>query len=452
MNRSAWPRRLSRRRCLVGLGGTLLPIPFLRSLGPSAEAQEAEPIRRLLLCYMPQNETEDFLPDRYGSEFSLAGKYIEPLAPFADRLIVMHNLRGRSGHYAGHSECLTGFAGEPNRFRPSQGPSIDQLVARRLAGSTPLASLELTVMSKQIASRHDGVLSWSEDALPIPAIHQPYDAFARLFGEPGGVTATTPAERAERLALERSLLDNLMEDYVSLQRRINAGDRQLLDAHLTLLRETEQQLLPVPLACDASGEAPARYAADEPEYSRGDRQQKTAQYLNIVEAALRCDATRVVTWAFGFAQDDDHFNFLGVNKSFHDIAHRDRAGDERDPRALHFSIRQWQAEQVAALAERLANLDADGPHGSVLDQSVIAWLPELGYFPTSTQGNTHSRADSAALVVGGAARYLKTGQVVDLGQQDYSNLLVTLVHAMGLEDVASVGTAGDRVLSELTRG
>ena len=448
--------RVSRRRCLVGLGGAMLAIPTLRSLGRPTKARAQDPLpdgpqRRAIFLYMPQNETEDFLPDTYGREFSLAGKYVEPLAPFADQLLLLHNLKGRSGHHAGHSECLTGFTGEPNRFRPRQGPSIDQLLGDRLRSTTRFGSLELTVMSKQIASRYDGVLSWTKDALPVPAIHEPYAAFTRLFGKPGGTWDGSEAEREEHQHLHRSMLDHLTEDYLGLQARINAEDRQLLDAHLTLLRETELQLLDTPLACDQSGPAPQEPAVQEPEWARGDRQAKTAQYSSIIEAALRCDATRVITWAFGFAQDDDHFLFLDVGASFHDIAHRDLVGEERKPRDLHFAIRHWQAQQVAALAQRLASIDADGPYGSVLDQSVIAWLPELGYCPSTSNVEPHSRDDSAALLLGGAGGILDPGQVIDMGGQDYCNLLLTLVHAMGFDDLNALGARGDHVLSELLR-
>lgn len=45
---------------------------------------------------------------------------------------------------------------------------------------------------------------------------------------------------------------------------------------------------------------------------------------------------------------------------------------------------------------------------------------------------------------------VKTGRLVDVKKSSYHNLLLTVGHAMGLQDMATFGQKGNRVLTELT--
>jgi hypothetical protein len=120
----------------------------------------------LLVVYIPQQETEGFLPQ---TDFSLGGTYMEPLAPFASRVLFVSNMRGRQGHMGGHQESLTGWSDDKS-WHPVHGPSLDQYVAGRLSGTTPLRSLELTIGRADEANKDWGVVSWSAEN-PAPAAH-----------------------------------------------------------------------------------------------------------------------------------------------------------------------------------------------------------------------------------------------------------------------------------------
>jgi len=435
-------RRYDRRRFLRGAAGASLLLPPLASLlrGRRAQAQAVQSRRRFLVIYIPQQETEGFLPSQT-APLSLAGSYLEPLEPWKDRLLWVHNMKGRSGHMEGHSECLTGHANSD--WRPLGGPSLDQYVAGRLGNVTPLRSLELTGASPWDCNRDDGVVSWTEGTLPVQAVPDARRGFERVFGPMGASASVQQAAAAavKRRGLQKSLLDALMEDYKRVSAPLGAGDRQLLDAHLSLLREQEQRLQADPRAgavCGAAGAAPA---ADIPWQNYPVRIQ---HHVDTIVGAFRCDATRVASLLFGLAQETVEHPWVGNRDNFHSVAH----GDAPNAKEQHFAVRKWQAEQIASLLRGLQNIPEGD--GTVLDNTTILRVSELGYYPWSADPTgRHLREQVSSLIIGNAGGAFKTGRVVDTGGTDYCNLLLTMAHALGYPDLGRFGKSGTTPIAAL---
>ncbi|MEM9189570.1 MAG: DUF1552 domain-containing protein [Myxococcota bacterium] len=430
----------SRRQFLRSAAGFTLGLPFLRS---AAGAQPTAAPKRLITLYMPNNETEGFMPTGSGRSFSLVGSYLEAFEPYKDRLLLLHNLRGKHGHQNGHCENLTGFGGNTD-FSARGGPSICQLIAARQQGEVAVPFLGMGLLSARRSSSNSGTSAWSADGLPIPLDYEPRVAFERVFGPIGG-TPTTPDDAERRRNLQRSLLDELMEDYRALDSQLGVEDRRLLDAHLSLLRDEERRLQSNVLEIGCETELSPPPESDTPDWSSGDKLEKLEHFIRITARAVACDATRVATLFFGMAQSGGLVSQAGVNEDFHDIAHR----AVPNAAALHFQVRAFDAAQVATLIQALDAIPEGD--GTVLDHSIVAWLPELGLWESTRSGNSHSRSNVPALLIGGGGGFLDTGRVVDLQQAAYPRLLLTLVHAMGLTDVTRVGDGGDAILSELIR-
>jgi hypothetical protein len=167
-------------------------------------------------------------------------------------------------------------------------------------------------------------------------------------------------------------------------------------------------------------------------------------HIDTLIAAVRCDATRVATLMLGVAQEGLEHTWLGFNDNFHSVAH----GDVPNFKEQHFAVRKWQAEQVAYLVKGLDSIKEG--NGSALDNTVIAWVSELGYYPWSQDASgRHMRDQVTTLLIGGCGGYFNTGRVVDVQQSDYCNLLVTLGQAMGYPDVTSFGKFGTTALTAL---
>src|SRR5262249_17840258 len=135
-------RTMNRRRFLKGAAGASLALPLFSSLQSRSSKAATTPYKkRILFVYMPHQETTGFAPD---ANFSFSGSYVAPLAAkYASQMLVLNNMKTvGQGHGGGHSEWLTGFpGGDDGRPQPTQGPSLDVYMAKRLDGQTPLHQL-----------------------------------------------------------------------------------------------------------------------------------------------------------------------------------------------------------------------------------------------------------------------------------------------------------------------
>jgi hypothetical protein len=217
----------------------------------------------------------------------------------------------------------------------------------------------------------------------------------------------------------------------------------LLDAHTSLLREQEQRLQREEsprFSCMAGGAPPAATVDDK------DWPTRLRHHIDTIVGAFRCDATRVCTLMFGVSQEGTPYTWIGQRDSFHSVAH----GDAPMAKEQHFMVRTWQAQQIASLLEGLDAIK-EGER-TVLDNTVLLWICELGYWPWNLdRGGRHLRTRVASMIVGDAGGYFGTGRVVDVQQSDYCNLLLTMAHAMGYQDLTSFGKLGTKPLAELRR-
>src|SRR6185369_8662957 len=119
------------------------------------------------------------------------------------------------------------------------GISIDQVAATQVGHLTRFPSLELTCDSVRKSGNCDSGyscayqynLAWRSATQPMAPEPNPRLLFERLFG------AGAPGERKEgmqrRQALQRSILDFVMEDANDVNTMLGAKDKMKLDEYLT---------------------------------------------------------------------------------------------------------------------------------------------------------------------------------------------------------------------------
>jgi Protein of unknown function (DUF1552) len=427
---------MTRRDLLKGAAtGAALTLPFFSGVGArKAKAATTAFPRRAIFLYMPQNETEDFTPKMVNGALSFTGTYLEPMNAYAAKACHISNLTGTSGHQGGHSEWLTGWPSTTDSFAPTKGPSLDQYIAGRLGTTTHVSSLGLTLGSSSTLGNVDEVVSWTDKALAVPSLGSAHLAFAQVFG-----TATPPSATMQGPNLPKSLLDALLADYARVNATLGTADRTLLDAHLTLLRQVEARLqnTGTGLACTW----PTNPAESGTIYYPNLRQ-LVKDETDVLVGALRCDMTRVVTLAFGPSGTEGPYDWSPINVPyFHEVSHRN-ASYTKDPKGDHFKVRTWYSQQVAYLLQQLDSTPEGD--GTLLDHTLVAWLPELGYYPTTVGGsspNPHIRDQISVLLFGGSG-FFKTNTMVDVGKAHYHNLLLTMGQAMGYSDLTTFGAKG----------
>lgn len=456
---------MNRRQFLRG-AGVSLAIPLLPSLLPRrawAQAEAADPPKRLLAIYLPNNETPDFPSGDGAGGIQLAGSYYAPLMGFEDRMTVIRGVVDGSGHSLGHPSVLSGGAHSVHDKYDAKFESLDQLVKRRESEATgaPVLSLHAYMGSAEDTSSPTATISATEALNTVPGVAEPIQIFQQIIGSYDATGSSAPPALDPQLVMRGNLLDAVLEDYKSMSAKLAPADRRLLDAHLTMIAQQQQQAqallagsAPVTVSCeppatpvgphsyDWGGLPPGLFNKTQWHLDPTLMDAKSEAFLGLIASSLVCGAAGSATFMFGPSAMTVLPENLqsAVNASSwptnHEVAHDTTISAEA--RALHFEIRKWQLERVRYVLELLDVTDAEGRN--VLDTTLVAIVSELGLPPGE---NAHSRSDVAMVLVGGGhGEYLSTGHFFDFGgAYRYGDLLLTLAHAMGYEDLTSYGRA-----------
>jgi hypothetical protein len=441
----------SRRAFLKTLGTAALALPFSRVLGGAvARAAGEDPPLRFLSIMNPHGTWAEFWRPRGGeTDFSLTfeDSILAPLAPFRDKIVVLDGLdyrvayeKGETGHRGSYCSFLTGTGSVPrdDSLYPTN-MSIDQYLAGKLGGETKLPSLELSLIvpGGQFVS---STIAYGPGGVRIPSVIDPTVAFARLFGDLAG--SQDEEARLRRTLLERkSVLDYVKGDLGRLQSRMAGSEREVLDAHLTSLRDIERRLLAPPPSSCAKPVAPVfldpKKGENLPALSR--------LQLDLIAQAFSCDLTRFATLNYLSGGSGMPMPWLGpeLDLQLHDgVAHRVGKDNPTANRNLA-SIHRWYAGEVAYLLGKLAAIPEG--NGTVLDHTLILWGNELA------QPAYHSCYNLPFVLMGGAkgairmGRYLRFGRCAEwpgtcppdyypTDQTAHNHLLVSILRAFGLAD------------------
>jgi hypothetical protein len=425
------------------MGATASAMPFIPLL--DAHAASAPPKR--IVFFFSSNGTihESWLPKMTGGKLELS-PILSPLEKLKSRLLVIDGLShkviieksDRSGHSAGMNTALTG---RNNKIvDPAQplhslatGISLDQYLAGKIGGGTKLRSIECGIQVEPYYKAFAS-LSYRDPQSPIMPENSPYRVFDRLFRSVSDSGVSDSAATQESLEDRQRVLESASKELEALRKRLPTDDRLKMEAHIEAVREVGHSLttgagitsgrackkpdLGVPLDIEKNSNIPAI----------GKMQ------MDLVAMSLACDLTRVATIQFGKGGSNHRFTWLGKEfatdpllnsfcqaRGFHALAHK-----ESDPesRAKLVRINTWYAEQFAYFLHKLASIPEGG--GSVLDQTVVVWVNELG------SGGTHSHEKTPWVLGGNAGGFLKTGQLLSYAGEAHNRLLLTLCHAMGV--------------------
>src|SRR5690606_21613224 len=138
---------LSRRTFLRGAGGVAVALPFLESIGPARAGGTEAPLRYLQLMHVQGTLLDEWAPSGPADAMVLSN-ILSPLEPVKDRIVVVShcdNPSARDWDINGHVNAgRTVFTCAPNSGdnNLADGPSIDQVIADRMAAPTPYKSLQ----------------------------------------------------------------------------------------------------------------------------------------------------------------------------------------------------------------------------------------------------------------------------------------------------------------------
>jgi hypothetical protein len=446
-------KRISRRAALKGVGVTVA-LPFLDAMIPAGRPIAAERTPLRLVCIEMVHGAAGssqlgaakglWAPAETGRAFDLSPGSLRPLEPFRDRLTIVSHTNVESAdpweareiggdHFRSSAVFLT--QAHPRRTAGADvecGTSLDQLYAQRVGQDTPLPSMQLCIEPIDDAGGcgygyscvYTDSISWASPTRPLPMVRDPRVAFDLLFGAYSGDVPV--AERQQRLAEDRSILDWIARSIPSLQRELGAADRVRLTDYLEYVRELERRIQNIE-RLNISGEprelpgAPAGVPDSFSEHVR--------LMFDLQAVALASDITRVFAFKLGRDNSNRVYPESGFKGAFHPASHH----GGREERILDFArLNTFHVGLIPGFLERLRQTPVDG--GTLLDRTVVLYGSPMG------DSNLHNHKNVPFFVVGRAGAALRGGVHVRApGGTPLANAMLTVLHAMGLDDVETFG-------------
>jgi hypothetical protein len=428
-------KSLPRRTVLRGLGGTIA-LPFLDAMLPALPGQTAaKPVHRFQTFYVPNGMAMEYWsPKGEGSSFELS-PILEPLAPFRNQMLVLSGIKANWNYiHAGASgSFLTGTVrGGRNEVEIVADVSMDQLLARRFAKETQVASLELSMDAPANAGACTGnlscvythTLSWRSPTQPLPMEWNPRAVFEKLFGYTGSTDRTA---REARLRQHKSILDSVTEKLAELKKQLGPPDGTKIDEYTEAVRDVERRIQRAEEQSDI--ELPSM---EQPQGAPPVFEDHLALMLDLQLLAFQSDLTRVISFMIGKEQSARPYPQIGVPEAHHPLSHHDNIPEL----IAHMSkINRYHTELFARyLAKLRATPDGDG---SLLDHMTILYGSGI------SNSTRHSGDNLPLLVVGGGAGRIKGGRHLTFADKPtMANLLVTLMDKLDVPVERLGGSTG----------
>ncbi len=471
-------RPLDRRELLKILGPAAGAF-YLPSFSPKAEAAPAIPLRFLFFYTFHSSVYDNWIMRRPGLptndiwEIDLKtqaqadwGKVYGPLYDFRQRLLILDTLAnvanlsqkvpgdtgidpGPQGHNGGPATILTSSnysrkgealqtAGGLTTIRAT-GPSLDQIIANKIAVPGRLKSLECG--PREVGHVYGGI--WKDALKPLLPTYDPKRAVQRVF--PMGMTPTLSAREKALLAAGNANVALTKERFARVAGRLRGEDRTKLEAHRDLLADLNTQLgaqgAPMSMAAGCPATPPTVVGGNDD--AGMPTKQAIDEFGKVITAAFACDITRVASIQIDVVHNAAEFGAPGITDIHNDVGHH-----AHDPVLIHNNELYYntQAQYFASLLKQLdAVPEPDGK--TLLDHTMVMWVPECGSWE-------HQTSHIPVVIAGGGGfkmgRYLYwpsslPGSVVTGDSSVYprvgpphSRLLVSIARQFGL-DVNQIG-------------
>jgi hypothetical protein len=422
-------KHLSRRTFLTGAGVTIA-LPFLESMVPAATPlrQTAAKARtRFGAIYFPHGATMDkWTPAGDGTNFEFS-EILQPLKPYRDRINVISDLSHPQAYGGGsatsnHTRSAAAYlSGAQAKSGPQAylGVTVDQVAAQKIGQDTAMPSLELGIEDPSL-SCGDGLscayrdtISWQNATSPLPMQNNPQVVFERLFGD--GSTDTLRRARREQ---SMSLLDSVMGDVNSLNKKIPASDRSRVEQYLNDLREIERRIEKAGQQVSSDLNVPAA-----PTGIPKDFEEHIKLTYDLWVLAWQADLTRVTTLLMAKELSNAVYAKSGIRDAFHILSHHSNLRENMDKFAV---LNRYHMTVFTYLLEKLkATPDGDG---NLLDHSIVL------YGSAMADGNQHNHAPLPIILAGGASGRLKGGRHIrNPKDTTMSNLLLAILDKLGVQ-------------------
>ena len=464
-------RVFSRRNILRG-AGVALALPWLESLAPKAARAAVETRKRFMPIFLPNGASDIWAPTTpgVGNAWKLSS-VLAPLEALKTKMTVVSNLENGTSYNATRSASVEPSHGrqpaawlscnDPQIFGNAEqsivnSTSVDQLVAKFLAGKTPIESMQVGLSTT--AAFCDGrpcsnsrSVSWSDKNKPMYKAVDPLEVFNQLVnvakpGDGGGMVDDTALKK--RIALDQSVLDSVIANTEATKLRLGKQDQDRLDDFLDSVREVEKKATTESsnlggLACKAI-DKPAGDPA-KPINNDNFAKQNNGMYNkgthadvmnDLIVMAFQCDATRVISYMLEDERSEFTYDHVTRRTFTQDTSTEGtgkcpeyHGGGQHGPQNDFATITWWNVGKVAALCNKLNQIvEEDGR--TVLDNTLVL-------FGGAMHGSNHACEQLPTVLLGSGGGAFKTDQHVVLEKRWLRDLHHTvMVNMFGMSGAA----------------
>ncbi len=393
--------RLSRRSLLKGFALSHAPVvvglpPLVSMFNSQGTAYAAEvdpakratPIRSRFVLWFNGNGIPEryWIPDRTGPDYDMT-PCLTPLARLRDQVHVLSGLDNSAvgnslgdGHSTAMSALMTctHYTG-----RSPGGPSVDQILAQKLAGESRFRSLQIGVSQESFGSSIHKNMSWAGPDRPLAPEEIPHRLFDRLFG----------AKDQGWINRKRSILDSVNREANVLRKDLPREDAQRLDEHLASIRDLERAITSLPPEY-------RQVAKPDEDFDMKDWPRIAKIQSDLLAYALVTQQTRVASYMLTKCQGLARFPWLGHDEArHHDYTHADGkapGADKATGQRILRDICRWHVEEFAYLVAKLNSIPEGD--GTVLDHTCLVFVHE------HAEANIHKASGMIAILAGSKDR------------------------------------------------
>ena len=396
------------RRTVLQAAGIAVALPWMESLQANASttsrfARNLVAINVGLGLHQP-----NIRPEQSGWNYDLS-PYLKVIGAHRNQFTFISGTSHpgvAGGHHSGKS-FLTA-AKHPSSAGFSNSISLDQFAAERLGRETRIRSLSLSTSGPGI--------SWSRSGVELPTDTRPSKIYERLF------LVGKPEERAQHIqAIQdgRSVLDLIIDQSSSLERRLSRRDQAKLDQYFESVREAERRLVRTEAwALEPKPKVSVSPPQDEPDATR--MIERLRLLYDMMFLALETGSTRFAT-LFHTGMNAVP-KIAGVDTDYHMLSHHGK--DETKIAQLTIV----ETELMKLLNHFLTQLQGSkSEQGSLLDQTLVLFGSNLG------NASSHDTRNLPILLAGGGFHH---GQHLAFDRErneDLPKLYVSMLQRLGLE-------------------
>ena len=398
------------RRSFLKTAGVCMALPYMPSLiGQTKKGSDVSPDRLLFFDVWLGLEAGAFFPKTSGKDYQLSPT-LSPLKDHKKNFTVFSNVEHLSvvgGHRAQHA-LLSGVLLSKAAQYKEGNITADMKAAEHVGVKTRYSSLHIGINSG------NNRMSWTRNGNSVPMVTKLEQLFKMLFVDD---SSSVKARKNRALAENSSVIDVIMTQSKSIDKKLDKEDSQKLDEYLTSVRETEKKL-----QSQRDWIHRKKPNVKRPKDMGGSIYKETAtvyeMYYDLVLMALKTDSSRVVSMQFpgGGAP----ISLPGVDTGYHLLSHHGK--DPERLKQLHI-VEKHHMEQLAKFMTKLQNTKEAG--SNLLDKTSI--------FMSGCMGNasSHSNRRLPALLAGGG--YKHQGHMKMSKLTEMTNIYLTMLQKFGME-------------------